>query len=388
MLPLMAHAPQSTAAFDELLALLGVVRDQYVRSAERFDDEIDVIEGYRYVTELLSEASELFFEGDPERPRFSSIAHPARKFLGDNPDALYQQAVIRGDRSYRITGRRTGQDYISFTIHGPDPAGGINGPVLADRNDRDFTIDADGRYEIILSPEEHQGNWIKLEPDARIVIVRNYFLRERSVQLDPDVAINIAIEPLDDPGPPPPLDDATFAQRLRDGAAFVRATTLGMRVFGLRSPTPVPFVSDEPNTVGTPWSFRSSEVDAAGAVDIYYSSGTFDLGPDEALVMEGTLPDCLFANVMLWNVQMQTLEYRHRRCSLNAAQIESGADGGYRIVVSARDPGVPNWIDTGGHRHGTIFWRFLLPSGQPETPRCRVVPIEERSPGAPRSRAR
>jgi hypothetical protein len=93
--------------------------------------------------------------------------------------------------------------------------------------------------------------------------------------------------------------------------------------------------------------------------------------------MEGKLPACAFANVMLWNVHMQTLEYRFRRSSLNAAQIETGADGDYRIVISERDPGVANWIDTGGHRHGTIFWRFLLPDEQPETPRCRVVPVDQ-----------
>ena len=374
----MSLAPQSTAAFDELLALLGEIRDQYVLSPKRFDDELDVVEGFRYVTELLSEASELLIEGDPERPRFSSIVSPARKFLGDNPDSLYQQAVIRGDRSYRITGRHDGQDYISFTIHGPDPGGGINGPVLADRNDRDFAVDADGRYEIILSPEPHDGNWIELAPDARMVIVRNYFLREHSVQNDHEVAVRIAIEPLDDVGPPPPLDDATLAHRLRDASAFLRATTIGMRVFGAPPAIAVPFVSDEPNTVGTPWCFRNAEVDAAGAVDIYYSSGSFDLGPDDALVMEGALPDAVFTNVMLWNVHMQTLEYRHRRCSLNSAQIET--DGGrYRIVISERDPGVANWLDTGGHRHGTIFWRFLLPEQQPETPECRVVPVDSLS---------
>ena len=373
----MARAPESTAAFDELIALLGEIRDQYVLSAERFDDELDVVEGYRYVTELLSEASELFVEGDPERPRFSSIVSPARKFLGDNPDSLYQQALIRGDRSYRITGRREGQDYISFTIHGPDPAGGINGPVLADRNDRDFTIGPDGRYQIILSPDEHEGNWIELEPTARTVIVRNYYLREQSVQTDHEVAVKLAIEPLDDVGPPPPLDDATLAQRLRDANAFVRATTIGMRIFGAPPAMPVPFVSDVPNTVGPPWCFRNAEVDAAGAVDIYYSSGSFDLGPDDALVMEGKLPNALFTNVMLWNVHMQTLEYRHRRCSLNSAQIETDASGRYRIVIARRDPGVSNWLDTGGHRQGTIFWRFLLPEEQPETPQCRVVPVDQ-----------
>jgi hypothetical protein len=94
-----------------------------------------------------------------------------------------------------------------------------------------------------------------------------------------------------------------------------------MRRFG--EPSPVPFVADEPNAVGTPWSFRASNIDAAGAVDIYYSSGTFDLGPDDALVMEGTLPEGVFTNVMLWNVHMQTLEYLNRRCSLNAAQMGS-----------------------------------------------------------------
>lgn len=371
----MALAPRSTAAFDELVGLLAEIRDRYVLSAERFDDELDVLEGFRYVTELLSEASELLVEADPERPRFSSIVSPARKLLGDNPDALYQQAVIRGDRAYRVTGRRDGQTYISFTVHGPDPAGGINGPVLADRNDRDLVVDADGRFELILSPEERPGNWIRLDPEARMVIVRNYYLRERSAQNDPEVWVRLAIEPLDDPGPTPPLDDETLARRLRDANAFLRATTIGMRVFG--DLATVPFVSNEPNTVGTPWSFRDADVDAAGAVDIYYSSGSFDLGPDDALVMEGSLPPSAFTNVMLWNVHMQTLEYRTRRSSLNAAQIVTDRDGGYRIVVSARDPGTANWLDTAGHRRGTVFWRFLLPEERPTTPRCRVVPVTD-----------
>jgi hypothetical protein len=371
----MAQAPRTTAAFNELIDLLAEIRDDYVLSDARFTDELDVVEGFRYVTQLLSEASELLVEADPERPRFSAIVSPARKFLGDNPDALYQQAVIRGDRSYRVTGKRAGQTYISFTIHGPDPAGGINGPVLADRNDRDFEFAPDGWFELILSPTEHDGNWIELAPDARYVIVRNYYLNEQSAQTDPSIAVQLHIAPLDDPGPPPPLDDATLARRLRDATAFVHATTLGMRGFG--EPATVPFVSNEANTVGTPWCFRNADVDAAGAVDIYYSSGTFVLGSDEALVMEGILPECAFVNVVLWNVHMQTLEYVHQRCSLNSAQIETGADGTYRIVIAERDPDVPNWISTGGHRHGTIFWRFLLPTAQPDTPKCRVVPVDQ-----------
>ena len=185
--------------------------------------------------------------------------------------------------------------------------------------------------------------------------------------------MQIAIEPLEDPGPPAPLDDATFAARLTAATAFVRSTTLALRVFG--APGTVPFRSNVPNTVGTPWSFRNADVDAAGAVDIYYSTGTFDLGPDEALVMEGTVPPCVFTNVTLWNAHMQTLDFVHQRCSLNSAQMVTDVDGHFRIVISDRDPGVPNWISTQGHRRGDIFWRFLLPEVQPPTPTCTVVPV-------------
>ena len=376
----MAHATQSIGAFSELVELIGEMRDDYVLSTERFTDELDVLEGMRYLLHLVSEATELLVEGDPERPRFSSIVSPARKFLGDNPDSLYQQAVIRGDRAYRIRGRRDHQSYISFTVHGPDPAGGINGPILADLNDTQFDLGPDGTFELTLLPAgrdgaDASGSVVRLDPAARMVIVRNYYLRERSVQTDPDMFVRLEIEPLDDAGPAPALDDATLAARLRDATAFMRATTMGMRIFG--APATVPFVANEPNTVGPPWSFRNAGVDAAGAVDIFYSSGTFDLQPDEALVMEGHLPEAVFTNVMLWNVHMQTFEYRSRRSSLNAAQMATGHDGAYRIVISERDPHVVNWLDTGGHRHGTIFWRFLLPATDPEHPQCRVVPVAD-----------
>jgi len=373
----MARAPQSTDAFNQLIRLLADVRDDYVLDEQRQFDELDVVEGFGYVFHLLSEGTELFLEGDPERPRFSSIVTPARKFLGDNPDAIYHQALIRGDRAYRVTGKRDREVYISFTIHGRDPAGGINGPILADLNDTQFDVDVDGNFALVLSPDEREGNWVKLDPDARVVIVRSYFLEQHSAQTNADIHVQLHIEPVDDPGPAPPLDDAMLAQRMLDTIAFVRATSVGMRVFGEPNPAPVPFVSNEPNSVGTPFSFRNSGIAAAGAVDIFYSSGTFDLGPDDALVMEGVMPDCVFANLVLWNPHMQMLEYRSRRASLNSRQMQLGADGSYRLVIAARDPGVANWLDTGGHRRGTMFWRFLLPKEDPVTPQCRVVAIDD-----------
>jgi len=317
----MNRAPETTEAFDELIALLGEIRDGYVLNEERFTEDIDVVEGYRYVTEVLSGMSEFFVEGDADHPRMALIVNPARKLQGDNPDAIYHFAQIRGDRAYRVFGVRGEESYISFTVHSEAVDGGFNGRVLADINDSQFTFAADGSYEVVFSadkPADAGANWVQLDPDARMLIVRSYFLREESAQNDPLVAVRIGIETLGDVPPPPPLDDATLAERLRAGIAFLRQTTLGQ---GLpTAPSPAPFMGKEPNTVGEPWSFRNAGVDAAGAVDIFYSMGRWDLGPDDALVMRGSIPPSRFTNVMLWNRHMQTLEYAHRRSSLNSAR--------------------------------------------------------------------
>lgn len=380
----MSRAPRTAEAYGRLLDTLARIRDEYVESEARAFDELETIEAYTYAIQMVGHVSEFLVEADRARPRFSLIVSPARKILGDNPDSIYHQAAIRGDCSYRIRGRRTGQDYISFTVHGTDPTGGFGGPVLADINDGDFRFDADDRYELVLSASEPSSDdpavWVPLDPDARMILVRNYFQRAVSAHNDPEAHVVLDIEPLTPLGPSPVLTDDEVADRIEQSCAMLEAITLGLRVFGAPPAVPVPFVSAEPNTVGTPWSFRATGEAVAGAVDIFYSSGGFELGPDQALVMEGTVPPSRFTNVMLWNVHMQTLDYRTRRTALNQAQMVPEADGSYRIVVSAQDPGVPNWLDTGGHRRGTIFWRFLLPESDPETPRCRVVDVASLRP--------
>lgn len=369
------HAPKTAAVFDDLIAALGEIRDGYVNSPERFSQPLDVVEGYRYVGQLLSIASELFFEADPEHPRFASIVSPARKLQGDNPDAIYQYARLRGDRSYRVSGTIDKECYTSFTVHGKAPDGALAGPLLGDVNDRDFVVGADGRYEVVFSAREHEGNWIELHPDAHCLLVRSYFQLETSVQNDPDVAVRIDIRCLDDVGPPPPLADEVLAERMAEGVALLRQATVGQ---ALPDNAPkVPFVSDVPNDVATPYSFRDSGLPVPGAADIVYSMGSWDLGPDEALVMSGKLPPGVFANVMLWNRHMQTLEYRDRTSSVNAAQLSLDEGGSYRIVISDKDPGVPNWLDTGGHPKGTIFWRFLLPEEDPPKPECVVMSVDQ-----------
>ena len=41
-------------------------------------------------------------------------------------------------------------------------------------------------------------------------------------------------------------------------------------------------------------------------------------------------------------------------------------------LVSARDPGQPNWLSTAGHARGVMFFRWFLASETPATPTARV----------------
>jgi hypothetical protein len=305
------------------------------------------------------------------------IVSPVRKLQGDNPDALYHFARIRGDRTYRIFGTVREECYTSFTIHGKAPDGAMAGPLLGDINNRDFDVNADGTYELFLSatpgPGMHDRNWLRLDAAAHSVVVRSYYQLPVSAQNDPAISVCIGIECLDEVGLPGPLTDAALAERMGEGIAFIRQASLSQATFGNSSP--VPFVSNVPNTLPVPFSFRNSGLPVPGAADIWYSMGRYRLDPDEALLITGTLPTCVFVNVMLWNKHMQTMEYRNRQSSLNQAQLALEADGSFRIVVAHTDPGVANWLDTEGHREGSIFWRFLLPEYDPAAINCEVVPL-------------
>jgi hypothetical protein len=52
------------------------------------------------------------------------------------------------------------------------------------------------------------------------------------------------------------------------------------------------------------------------------------------------------------------LDYVDRNGSLNQNQAKPNADGSYTYVISPRDPGVYNWIDTAGLTSGTYTLRW------------------------------
>lgn len=351
-------------------ALLDVLRDAdrtFLEGPRGDMDALGIAEGYRHLTHLLAYALDLYLESDPERPAFTPLASPTQKILGDNVDSRYHFAPLRGDLRYRITGRRGNEVYLAFCVYGGKPDGEWSERVVANLSQRDLVCAADGGFEVLLRPERpgrpasgaeaSAPNTIALAADAVCVITREYHLDRRDRR-----PATFAIEALDPPPAPPPLDDATLARRLRAVATFVRET---IQFAPLPSGLP-------PNLLGPPMPWHPG-VPGWGTPDNVYSLGLFRLQPDEALVIEARAPRCVYFGAQLWNRYMQSLDYRYHRVSLNASEIAFEPDGSFTLVVSHRDPGMPNWLDTAGHREGVVFCRWLQADAPPEQPVSRVI---------------
>ncbi len=368
-----ADAPATSHALRELINTFNDFDQDYLGGLLGDPAPDEVAEGQRYLLHLLSCGIELFVEGDDERPEFISIVNPRRKLMGDNADAHYFHSQIRGDRSYRIYGRRNGEVYLSLTVHSGDSPGGWATGVISDINHQRIDFDSEGRFELILRPGD---SGFHSAANAVSVISRHYYLNERYAAADPAVRPEIYIEPLQAVAPPEPPSDAQMARKIAALNAFIRANSFERPMF---NPLTTPdWFSIVPNKLGQPAKWTSSDAGGGwGAVDNAYSAGMFRLDADEALLIEGEMPSCTFANVLLWNRYLQSYDYRYRQVSLNKRQMQIADDGRFQVVVAGRDPGVANWLDSGGRASGIVYWRFMLPEGEIAPIATRVVKLSE-----------
>jgi hypothetical protein len=110
--------------------------------------------------------------------------------------------------------------------------------------------------------------------------------------------------------------------------------------------------------------------------DNLYMLGTFRLAPDEALVIEIEPPATRYWSVTLENIWHECIDPRRRRSSITNAAVVADGDGRVRIVAAATDPGVANWIDTGGRHRGFVTVRWL-DNPDPPMVKTAVTPVSD-----------
>lgn len=335
---------------------------QVVLSRGTPDDPLQRVEGIRYLSRLTRAGLEAFVEySDPQFPEFRRMVHETVKMGADNPDNYYLNAQISGTQLYKITGKRNTIDYISF--HTQNGSYGSTGGLApcGKLEDAELQLEEDGTFEIYLGPERRGKNWLKTEPETSLVMVRQTFA-DRTVEIPTELKlVNLAA-----PEKPAPFDAVRMDEGLKTASLFVGGASLLFTRWARG-------FKKHPNSLPL---FDPGTSSAAGGDDsiVYYHS-YWELEEDQMLVIDVDPPACDAWNFQLNNFWMESLDYRHFRISINKHTAVPETDGQIRVVVSHRDPGHPNWIETAHHRQGTMCWRWyrLHEGATAVQPRCRVL---------------
>ncbi|MDX2303463.1 MAG: DUF1214 domain-containing protein [Microscillaceae bacterium] len=323
-------------------------------------DAFHQAEGHRYLTRLLRAGLEAFIEyADPAYPILRRMVHETVKMGADNPDNYYQNAQISGEFTYKITGKRGTVHYLGFGTQkgeygkpgGMAPSGYLEGSELQ--------IAPDGSFEIILSTKPQPTNWLPMEKETTLLIVRQTFLdRENEVLAD------LKIEKIDGEALPAPVTPKLIDEGLQSAALLVSGASL---LFSK-------WVKDFQKHTNQLPLFDPEVSNAAGGVaNIKYYHSHWRLAPDEALLIEANPPeDCDYWNFQLNNYWMESLDYRYFTIHINKHTARYRPDGSVRIIVAHQHPGLENWITTVGHTEGTMCFRWSNSQINPQ-PHTKVV---------------
>ena len=338
------RAPLATAGWALVQQLQ---RDAAQVVADDAEDEREYLEGLRFVARTSSLCAQLSVEADPDQPRFFDMCSPNRMVGGPNPDGNYYLAMIRGDRSYRITGSRGTTAYLGFQV--------LAGTGLTPRRMAGYVSDTDlvsqdGEFALVLAadepaPEVRGGaKWIPIPPDASSIVVREYI-----ADRDAEQTSALQIEVLDAP-PIAPLTDAELGEQFTAMAwTLLKLVTLHRTI--------KPELLTTPNVLATA---QAADLGAADTTpDNLYMIGTYRLRPDQALVLEFEPPVTRYWNVTVENIWHEVPEPGRRHNSVTNRGVAPGPDGRVRIAVSAQDLGCGHWLDTGGRHRGFVVLRWL-----------------------------
>ncbi|MET0249485.1 MAG: hypothetical protein ABW164_07130 [Sphingobium sp.] len=316
---------------------------------------------------------------DPDHPVFVPQLNNYLTIGQPNADTNYRSARIAPGGTYRLRGRRGSMSMVRIAQSGPPPK--QTGPQVDLGKQRTvfdlnaLKTDAEGRYDVILSPARpagYTGEWWQLDPASNMLLVRMV-----GSQWSKEIEPTLSIERVDIPAPRPRPAAQTLEARLRAAPQFAGniAPMLVNRVALLHREGYLNKLK------GVDFSHLG------GLTGQFYYEGAYELGAGEALILEAKLPErCLYRSVILTNDLYETTDWYNNHSSLNDSQAKADSDGVLRIVVSARDPGVPNWVDTAGYPSGVIQGRWTECSSQP-VPTVRKVELSQVRSHLPRETA-
>jgi len=352
-------------------------------------DPADRVRAQTWLLQAQAAAYNLVVAPRPSHPKFllSTVFEPnVYGWLLPNADFLYRYAFVDGAQRFRVRGTRGSTHFLEVqTIRGF--WGDADLKLLATYDLDRLPAARDGGIEIEIGPEAPRDGaaWIATDPSSsnNTIIVREAFYdwaKERRAEL--------SIERVDGPDAPAGLDERALAAR---SEAAARMIEFCFQTFsgGLTDEILAAVGHNRFRLIDTSQDAQAANPSAG------YVPAVFALEPDEALIVEVTPPEARYWSLQLGDVWWQAIDYANRQSSLNGRQVATDADGVARIVISARDPGVANWLDTAGVARGVALlrWYFTNSYPAPEARRVRIDAVRDHLPAttervSPAQRAR
>jgi len=360
-----ASPPTGSAVpgWNELIAHLADLPDRMLAKlpeAMRKDPQVQQ-EVARLALEALTSQSLDALGGDVDAPEFLPSISYLLNVGQPNADTIYRSARIDGTGTYRLRGTRGSLKLAVIAQVVPRNAETGSGRAHIDLSE--VKTDRQGRFDILLSatrPAGYKGEWWELRPAANRLMFRMV-----SSDWAHEKAPSVAIERLDKPAGRPRRTAADLEKRLRGLPQSVDFLAL-MFVDHVEKLRQEGYIN----------KLKSFDITSAGGLaGQFYYEGAYDLGDDEALIVESEIPKtCRYRSLILTNDIYETTDWYNNHASLNDAQAPADSDGKMRIVVANRDPGIANWLDTSGHPRGLIQGRWTGCDTQP-IPTVTKVPL-------------
>lgn len=302
------------------------------------------------------------FHADPRRPFFHRQNDLITQWGGPNADNVYRHARVDPARRYRIRGRMNScAEWVLAIRRGfmHQPRWGTVHETYAST----FGIGKGDEFELILGGPQQDGNWVPLPDDAVMASFREYYY-----DWDEAEPAFLTIECLDDDldTPAPRVTGGDVAARIEDAIAGVEHSVRNWNSY-----------LNEHRAGATDNVMAAPHKVSQGLAAARYAFCFWNLGEDEALLLETTVPAARYWSFQLYEMgTYELVDIVEHQSSLNHKQVTVDPDGKVRVVLAHRDPGVANWLDTGGRPVGQFTYRFFWADADPEFS-TRVVRLDE-----------
>lgn len=291
------------------------------------------------------------FWGTNAAHEWMGLRVPSSGYGLDSPDNVYRSATFDGAGRYKVRGtvHGTGPAQQSFVVYrglpGVTKSMNAEGHMdeLAGIASENIVRDARGNYTLTIDADPANGRVNHLQV-PRDLPGMHLLVRDSLADWWRELPVELTIERLD----------------ARPAAARSEKELTALAIEALRGNVPFwlnwfeSYVHAKPlNQIPAPWK----RVQGWGMTQ----QGRFALQEGEAWLVTLDPRGAKFFDFQISDPWTKAVEYVSRTGSFNSSQAVKNADGSITLVASPIDPGVHNWLDTGGLTAGTfqVRWQGL-----------------------------